>query len=514
MTKNKEQDYTGASRVISNVLTGWISYLILFVVGFFLPRFIDEKLGQELLGIWDFSWSVANYFSLASLGIGSSLNRFVAKYRAEQKLDQLSIAVTSVVWVQAGLALLVSMAALAGSYLLPYYFGDRFGENTEAAQAVVLYLGLSIALQFLFDTSRGILTGCHRWDLFNGLNSLAYMLTVILMIGALSIGGSLQQMSIIYMLMTGVQGAVRMYLARRICPEARFSPRFFSFEFVKEIFPFGVKTIMIGISHFLIVQSSYLLVASTLGPAALAVLARPVSLVKHVESFITRFAFILTPMAGSMQASQDQTRLNSFVYAASKYGFAFTLPAMILFGFYGNDLLRVWMGGDYVTDYLVLILAIGLLLPISQSPVVRIMVGRNLHGPVALMSLLMTVAGFAVGASVALLYGVTVETAGVLIVTLSTLVNGIAVPIYSCIRMGVPVMSYIRETFLRVALIGAASLAVLFVFDSFVHFHGALIFLNVAVYGIFTLVLYWFFLLTEKDKQTVLKKLPARFRPG
>ena len=514
MAKSKEQDFTGASRVISNVLTGWISYLILFVVGFFLPRYIDEKLGQELLGIWDFSWSVANYISLASLGIGSSLNRFVAKYRAEQRLDELSTAVTSVVYVQAGLAAMVALAAVLGSHYLPVYFGHRFGDNTAAAQAVVLFLGLSIALQFLFDTSRGILTGCHRWDLFNGLNSLAYMLTVILMISALAAGGSLQQMSIIYMIMTGVQGAVRMYLARRVCPEARFAPRYFSFDFVKEIFPFGVKTIMIGVSHFLIVQSSYLLVASTLGPAALAVLARPVSLVKHVESFITRFAFILTPMAGSMEAQRDQQKLNEFVFAASKYGFAFTLPAMILFGFYGNDLLSVWMGADYVTSHLVLILAFGLLLPIAQSPVVRIMVGLNLHGPVALMSLLLTIAAFGIGALIALSQGMTVETAGLLIVVVSTLVNGIAVPVYSCIRIGVPVLAYIRHTFLRVGMIGIAALAVLFVIDQFLHLPDIFIFFNIGIYGLLTLVLYWFFLLSDKDKATVLKKMPARFRPG
>ncbi|MHC5062326.1 MAG: hypothetical protein ACYTFK_14830, partial [Planctomycetota bacterium] len=52
-----KEDLTGRDRLVSNVIFNWAAYSVFIVAGFIMPRLIDRRLGQELLGIWDFAWS-------------------------------------------------------------------------------------------------------------------------------------------------------------------------------------------------------------------------------------------------------------------------------------------------------------------------------------------------------------------------------------------------------------------------------------------------------------------------
>ena len=149
------EDLTGKSRVVQNVIASWLSYVVFLVAGFVLPHQIDGHLGAAELGVWDFCWTFVNYMSLAAIGIGSALNRYVAMHRAEQDVEALETAVSTVVFIQACLAGLVVVATLLGSWYIPAVLIEpELAQQTNLSQ-VLLWLGLALAFQFGFDTSRG-----------------------------------------------------------------------------------------------------------------------------------------------------------------------------------------------------------------------------------------------------------------------------------------------------------------------------------------------------------------------
>ena len=118
---NMKEDLTGRDRMVWNVLTSWAGHMVFVIAGFIMPRMIDRHIGQTSLGIWDFSWSLVNYFGLAGLGIGSSVNRYVAKYRAVNDIEGLRKAVSSVCvdftgFASTGSTSLPCFAVLEGGY--------------------------------------------------------------------------------------------------------------------------------------------------------------------------------------------------------------------------------------------------------------------------------------------------------------------------------------------------------------------------------------------------------------
>jgi len=499
MTSNHKKDVTGMSRLVSNVVTSWLSQISMIITGFFLPRIISDQLGQEVLGLWDLAWSLVAYISLANLGIGSSLNRFVSNYIAESQFEKLRTATSTVVVIQFIISTLVVLIVLACVYYLPQlYSGPE--ETVATAQWVVFLLGLSIASQFLFDTSRGVLTGCHRWDIHNALNAGTNVVCSLLMIGALMLGKGLVAISAIYFLCVSVEGVARSYMSRRVCPEAKWEVGAVSLKFSAEILRFGSSLFVLGLIPIIANQTTSILIATTFGPSVLAVFARPNALMRVLRSFVTRFTYVLTPMAGPILLKEGPEKLEEFLISTTTYSFAMTLPPTILFCLYGDELIGLWMGSDYVNSVLVLILGLGVLLRLALNPSIRILIGLDLHGRIALAGLALTLFIFVVGVPVIHHVGASLEAYACLLSISMTLVYGLVIPVYACRRMGVPFVSYLLKSVKPVLPITAAATLLLFVIESVAEESIVVRAVNIVVYGIMTLMLYWRFLIPEEKK--------------
>ena len=94
------------------------------------------------------------------------------------------------------------------------------------------------------------MTGCHRWDLHNAINSISYGITVVFMITFLSLGHGLRSIAAVY-LGIGISAEIYRYLAvRRICPELEIGIGKATWKQAREMLSFGIKTIVIGIPGY------------------------------------------------------------------------------------------------------------------------------------------------------------------------------------------------------------------------------------------------------------------------
>jgi O-antigen/teichoic acid export membrane protein len=181
-------DRTGRDRLVRNVIASWAGHLVFIIAGFVMPRQIDLTIGQVGLGVWDFGWTAVNYFYLAQIGVGVSINRYVARYRAAHNAEGLSRMISSAVLLQSTAAVIVLGLTALSVKFLPLFFADRLAGETETAAWVIGLLGVSVAIRMAIQAFSGVVTGCHRWDLHNFLNASAYAVTVYAMLAVLWAG--------------------------------------------------------------------------------------------------------------------------------------------------------------------------------------------------------------------------------------------------------------------------------------------------------------------------------------
>jgi O-antigen/teichoic acid export membrane protein len=375
-----EEDRTGREGLIRNVLFSWGGQFVFIIAGFIMPRLIDRRLGQEVLGVWDFAWSLVAYFQFIEAGITCSVNRYVGRYWGNSDITSINRVVSCATFILCLAGFLVFTLTMGLVMLLPHLFGARLDRNLVGAQWAVLFLGTSLAIQTALGAFNGVVTGCHRWDLLNINRSGCYLATVIGMIVALRFGGGLLGMAIVTFVGELFAQAGRVILAYRICRGLRVEKSLIQRSTISELYLFGGKILVPNVSNMLLNSVTSTLVVAYLGPAALALFSRPRSLLRQIESLVMRMTMPLIPTTSSLEGIGDTEAIRNLLINSVRYTLYLILPPILVLTIFGGPVMQLWMGPRYASGLLVAVLAIGSLVPIAQASILDVLAGLNAHG--------------------------------------------------------------------------------------------------------------------------------------
>jgi membrane protein EpsK len=427
----KLEDHSGRERLLGSLASGWMFQALQLVSGFVLPRLISDRLGHGSLGVWDFGWAAVSYFTLLQAGVVSSINRYVARYRAAGDFDGLNTAVNSVGFVLKCVAIVIALLACAVAWFVPQMMGSKLAGLTTEASWVVLLLGLTLAVQVQGAVYGGVLTGYHRWAIQNGIKTLSTLLSVGGGIVIIFCGGGIEFLAGMMMLAEIFARFAQRVAARRVCPELKISLRYFSRPVASEMIGFGGKGYVNVIAQMLVNQTSSILVASTFGVAALAIFSRPRSLVRSLANVIHSNAMVVVPMVSAMEGAGKVAEIRQLAISASRYATFFCLPVMIVLCILGADIVRIWMGDAYADQALISLFAVSGLVEAAAYPLFRVLMGLNQHGRLALMNLA-AAAVTVIGTCVALLiFRADLRWVGAIIAIPSLVVSLVLLPRYA-----------------------------------------------------------------------------------
>lgn len=381
-------DLTGRRSLIKNILFSWGSQLLFIAAGFIMPRMIDNHLGQELLGVWDFSWSLLSYFYFVQAGVTSAVNRFVGRYWAVQDIRNIIRVVSCATAALAVAGLVVLLMVFTASATLPQFAGHRLREHTSTAQGVIVLLGGALAVQSTLGAFNGVLTGCHRWALQNINQAVWHVVSIIGMVIALQRGGSLVHLAAITFAGDILGQCTRVTLAFRVCRGLRLEKSALNWQTIRELYVYGGKTLIPTLSGMLVNSTTSMLIISCLGPASLALFTRPRSLIRHVDTLVRRMSMTLIPTVSSLEAAADPLAIQNLSIKSVRYTIYLILPILLTFCVFGGAILEIWMGAQYGNSVLMAVLAVGFLVPMTQTPILDILAGLNAHGKAGIAELI------------------------------------------------------------------------------------------------------------------------------
>lgn len=418
-----------------------------------MPRLISDRLGQTTLGIWDFAWSIVSYLGIVGcLGLGPSVQRYVPRFRATRDWAGLSRSVSTIGLVLKVVAALVMLLTLAYFLWGPLVFRDRLGTHASLTRWVVLFFGMEIAFSFAMTLYGGVIVGCHRWDIQNTLSAAGYACVTLAMIAVLLAGGGLAALALAHFLVTASVDIVRWRIAFRVCPELVVSARNARWSTWLEQARFSGKTVIPRVAELLSNQTLNILILAHLGPAALAIYARPRNLVAQFQALAARYGNILIPTSSSLQATAELTSIRHTCIKSACSLSCLMLPVLIALSVFGDDVISLWMGSFYVVPGLVAILALALFPGLPQEPVWSVLTGLNQHGTAATLRLAGAAASVVLLAAGLSLLKFHLIGAALCLAAPRLVVDALLTPMQACRRLGIPASAYYINVFVRPSL--------------------------------------------------------------
>ena len=423
-------DFTGRKQFAKNLAITWIAHLFVVMAGFIVPRQMSDSLGQNALGIWDLGWVAVNYLTLTGFGVGPALSREVAYLRSTGNIEKLRKTASTVQMMLTVVAIAIALfAVFISEPVARMVLKDDIHSVAEASTVLTLLI-LSLAIKIMAMPSGGILAGCHRWDLQNGLNGIHDFLLAAALLACLWLGYDLVILAYIVFIAAIFVSIARVFLGQIQIPEVKLISGGWSTPIANKMLRFGGKTLLIQIPSIVTFQTSALFLAGALGPAALAVLNRSVALTRHIEQAIQKVAAMFSPMTSGSIGLDEQTDHYTLLVRGARDCMLIALPAAIGLGFVGDLLVLIWMGPEYSDHMLVMILAVGSVLPFTQVGTAQVLVGLDAHGRMAKWTIITTTITIIICVSAAFMIGWSVLVAASVIAITRTVGSGIAVQVY------------------------------------------------------------------------------------
>jgi O-antigen/teichoic acid export membrane protein len=462
-----EQYATTSKRLIHNTIFNVAALVSNALIGFFLIRFFLGQLGEIKYGIWLLiAGSVFRYAALLSMGLNSSINRYIPVYLAKNDEDGIRrvISTSFLFFSLVGFVLAVSSVAIY------YNVGSWFAIEPELvgkAAALVLVVGFSFALAMPLQPATAILSGLQRYDVINLAMLLTLLFRTILLIVLLLRGYGLITMGLVFGASEVLLRVLHSLFVRKFLTTASFSLANVDFKLLREMLGYGINTFMYAAGAIVIYKASSVIIGIFLDTAQVSRFEIAAAGVLLLSQFLQAFTAAIKPAVSDLDARNDHIRVKEISFLTQKYSLLMIIPGGCFLVVMGKEFLSIWVGGKIqdpavinTMGVILAILAVGHCLQLAQHSNFLVLVGRGQHKIFGIFMVLMAL----VCVSAAII-SVKVLNWGLLGIAWSNLlpmvfVSGLILPIYFNRKMRITAAESISNVLLP-ALLGSLPAVVL-----------------------------------------------------
>jgi len=452
---------TSARRLVHNTVFNVAALVSNAIIGFFMIRFLLGRLGEDSYGVWVLiGGTLFRYAPLLSMGLNSSVNRYIPVYLAKDDPDGIQRVVSTSLFFFAILAIAVAIVSVVIYCNIESWFVIK-PELVRPAGMLVLIVGCALVLAMPLQPSTAILSGLQRYDLINIVLLGELFLRTALLVLLLSRGYGLLTVGIIYGLSGIGLRVVHSVLVRKLLPAVSLAPAKIDLGLLKEMLAYGTNTFLYAIGAMIIHQASSLVIAIFLGTAQISQYFVATVAVFLLSQLVNAFTAAVKPAVSDLDTRNEQEKVKAIAVLTQKYSLLLIIPGGFFLVAMGSEFLTICFS-DRIEDpaaidamaVILAVITVAYCTRLAQHSNFIVLVGRGQHRIFGILSAVMAL--LCVTASVV---SVKVFDWGLLGIAWSNfvpivLISGVILPIYFNWKMRISTLECVNNVW-RPALLGS-----------------------------------------------------------
>jgi O-antigen/teichoic acid export membrane protein len=281
-------------------------------------------------------------------------------------------------------------------------------EQVEPVRLSLLLAGTSVALTLAMGTNDATLWAHERFDLINAIEMAAALVQASCSIYFVSRGHALVALTVSLLTAAVVREAAKAGACHRLAREARLPASRPTWPAAKRLFDYALWNSLLGIGQRLTAQGVPMVVGSRLSLASVTPFTVAANLTTYARGFVVSGTGVVTPFATALHATQNRAQQQRLFMEGSRYSWALSLMLVSGLVLLGRSFVILWMGPTLAeASRLLVILALGELLPMSQGIACGLIMGMNRHRVLGATSLIEATAVITLGVVLARAAGLT-----------------------------------------------------------------------------------------------------------
>ena len=381
----------------AGTVLAYIYFIVSNGISLIYTPYMLRMMGQGEYGLYGTANSFVSYLSVLSFGIGGAYIRFNARYRAENDLEGEKRLNGMFLTIFSLLSLLVfiggiGLICLAG----PLTHNTFSNQELFKLRVMILLLTLNTMCTFVFNVVTMALMAYEKFIIIRGTLLLTAIITPILNIVALNMGGraiSITAISVTVSVMTYLLYYI--YAKRKI--GLKFSFRGFQFNIMKEIFWFSSFLFINSVTDQITSSTDQVILSAVKGAASVAVYTIGASFRLYFMNFSTSISGVFAPQVNMIVAkSGSLTELNELFTKIGRIQFYVLSLVLMGYSIIGKEFILLWAGKDYGDSFWIgLLLMASTFIPCFQNVGIEIQKAMNKHKARSIAYLLVALANIA-----------------------------------------------------------------------------------------------------------------------
>ena len=448
----------GGRRYVTNVLWTWLGVATGIAGGLFVTPYVVRKIGVEHFSMWTLVLSLVEYYWLIDIGLRSATLKLSAEYYALGQKEELDHLVNTGLVYSIGAGGLVALLTIFGAP----YAGRLFHISDPVFTPLIRVVGISWAVGLVFNVFGACIEGFQRFDIFGRIWVSTTVLRTIAVVLILALGFDVFEMGLALLASQMTIYFLNFYFFRRLAPRTKIRLSLATFTKFKEMATYGVHTLRVIVSDRLLRQTVPVMIPYFLPVRDLAFYAIPLRILDYAMDGVGRVGNVTTPASTELMAKGRREELIDLSVYANRYSLAIFLPVPVFLLIYGSELYSIWMGADVASHsaYLLPAFLFGHAVVASQMNSVSVLFGMGRHQAYSrflFAEALTTVVGMAFVLPRFGLLGAAWLANGLMACN-----RGVITAVLACRELGMSIPSFVMRVYLRPCLIGAATLAGLY----------------------------------------------------
>lgn len=358
--------------------------LIIFntLYGLFITPYIIGQLGTSEYGVYKTISSLSASLMVLDLGIGSTVMRFVAKYRAVNDDESIPNFVAMSLIQAVLLSGVIVVIGIAVFFTIePAYSNSFSAEELRKAQILFCILLANMFFHVFENVINGVITGCNRFQFGNGIKVIRLLTRVMLIVLLLAVYPSSVILVLIDLGITIVFILLEVFYVTRIL---HIKPKFSHWDWALFI-ESGKYTLLMFLTSIAAQVNNNLdniIIGAISGPELVTVYSMGLLIFGMYENLSTSVSGVMLPtVTNILEKDKSGTSIQKFVVKAGRIQFLLLGAAVVGFACVGKDFILLWLGTGYEDVYIItLILMIPSLFELCVNVCLSILRAKNKLG--------------------------------------------------------------------------------------------------------------------------------------
>ena len=363
------------------VILSYINLAIGTIIPFIYTPVMLRILGQAEYGLYSLSSSVIGYLSLLSFGLGSTIIRYIAKYRAEENkiMEEKTIGLFIVLY--SFLSILVILGGFIIYSNITFFFNSGLTVNEiEKMKKLVLIMSFNTAISFPISVFSSVIIAHEKYIFRKLVDMISTIGVPIFNIITLYLGFGSIGMALVSTLLQFTMLPINAFYCLKIL---NVRPNFFNipFHMIKEIANFSFFVFLASVVDMLFWATDKVLLGAMVSSTAVAIYNVGGTFNTMMTNLSTTISGVLVPKITVMVfKSESRDEWNALFIRIGRL--QYYIIALIVSGFivFGRPFINFMAGSGYEDSYVVaLITMIPLVVPLIQNVGLNILVAQNKH---------------------------------------------------------------------------------------------------------------------------------------